>query len=96
MGRRLPDAGMKSEWLLLNEKRTVVLANPNGQYANLVFVGQYCEVPDNVVYTVEYSVHSAALAVASLLGVPQMVPPPAYRGLDHPNALAGAMRRILE
>jgi len=35
------------------------------------------------------------LAVASLLGFPQKVPP-AYHGLDHPNALVGAMERILE
>lgn len=62
---------------------------------NLAFVGQYCEIPDNVVFTVEYSVHSAALAVASLLGFPQKVPP-AYQGLDHPNALVGAMKRILD
>jgi oleate hydratase len=63
--------------------------------ANLAFVGQYCEIPDNVVYTVEYSIHSAALAVASLLGAPARVPP-AYRGHDHPHALVGAMRRVLE
>lgn len=63
--------------------------------ANLAFVGQYCEIPDNVVYTVEYSIHSAALAVASLLGQPQRVPA-AYHGLDHPNALIGAIRRIIE
>ena len=58
-------------------------------------VGQYCEIPDNVVYTVEYSIHAAALAVASLLGAPGMVPP-AYQGLDHPHALVGAIRRVLE
>jgi oleate hydratase len=63
--------------------------------SNLAFVGQYCEIPDNVVYTVEYSVHGAALAVATLLGVPDMVPK-AYQGLDHPNALVGAIRRVLE
>jgi oleate hydratase len=62
---------------------------------NLAFVGQYVEIPDNTVYTVEYSVHSAALAVATLLGHPQLVPA-AYQGLDHPNALVGAIRRILE
>lgn len=62
--------------------------------ARLAFVGQYVEIPDNVVYTVEYSVHSAAIAVASLLGAPQAVPP-AYHGLDHPNALVGAIRRIM-
>lgn len=62
---------------------------------NLAFVGQYVEIPDNVVYTVEYSIHSAALAVATLLGAPHRVPA-AYRGLEHPNALVGAIRRILE
>jgi oleate hydratase len=63
--------------------------------ANLAFVGQYCEIPDNVVYTVEYSVHSARLAVTSLLGLREEVPP-AYEGLDHPNALVEALRRILQ
>ena len=32
VGRRLPDEELKSEWLLLHEKRTVVLANPKGRY----------------------------------------------------------------
>jgi oleate hydratase len=62
---------------------------------NLAFVGQYCEIPDNVVYTVEYSIHSAMVAVASLLGLTEVVPP-TYKGLDHPNALIGAMRVILQ
>jgi oleate hydratase len=61
---------------------------------NLAVVGQYCEIPGNVVYTVEYSVHSARLAVASLLGFGHDVPP-AYAGLEHPNALVDALRRIL-
>ncbi len=63
--------------------------------ANFAFVGQYCEIPRNVVYTVEYSVHSARLAVASLLGFSQDIPP-TYEGLDHPNALVDALRRILQ
>lgn len=37
----------------------------------------------------------SALAVRTLLGVPQAVPP-AWQGLEHPNALVGAIRRILE
>ena len=61
---------------------------------DLAFVGQYCEIPGNVVYTVEYSVHSARLAVASLLGLEPV--PPAYEGLDHPNALVEALKRILQ
>lgn len=62
--------------------------------ATLAFVGQYCEIPDSGVYTVEYSVHSARLAVASLLGFDHEIPP-TYEGLDHPNALVDALRRIL-
>lgn len=57
-------------------------------------VGQYCEIPGNVVYTVEYSVHAARLAVTALLGLDTPVPA-AYEGLEHPNALVEALRRIL-
>jgi oleate hydratase len=61
--------------------------------ANLAFVGQYVEIRDNVVFTVEYSIHSAALAVATLLGEPGRIPA-ACHGLDHPTALVGPIRRI--
>jgi len=61
---------------------------------NLAVVGQYCEIADDVVFTVEYSVHSARLAVTSLLGMPHTLPP-TYRGLEHPNALVDALRRVL-
>jgi len=61
---------------------------------NLAFVGQYCEIPDDVVYTVEYSVHSAHLAVTSLLGITDETPP-TYKGLEHPYALTTALKRIL-
>ena len=62
--------------------------------SNLAFVGQYVEIPDDVVFTVEYSIHAAALAVEGLLGAPHRLPP-TYQGLEHPNALVGAIRRIL-
>jgi oleate hydratase len=39
---------------------------PKG-YANLAFVGQFCEIPEDVVFTVEYSVRSAQTAVYQLL-----------------------------
>ena len=63
--------------------------------ANLAFIGQYCEIPDDVVYTVEYSVHSARLAVNALLGLPDDLPP-TYKGLEHPYALVSALKRILD
>lgn len=45
---------------------------------NLAFIGQFCELPDDVVFTTEYSVRSARVAVATLLGLQQ--PPPVYKG----------------
>ncbi len=62
--------------------------------ANLALVGQYCELPDDIVYTIEYSIHSAHLAVTSLLGLPDKMPP-TYKGLEHPYALVSALKRIL-
>jgi len=61
---------------------------------NLALVGQYVEIPDDVVFTVEYSVHSARLAVTRLLGLPDEIPP-TYKGLEHPYALTTALKRIL-
>ena len=41
---------------------------PQGS-TNLAFIGQFCEIPDDVVFTVEYSVRSAQTAVYSLLNL---------------------------
>ena len=46
---------------------------------NVAFIGQYCEIPDDVVFTVEYSVRSAQTAVYSLLKLNKDVPP-IYKG----------------
>jgi len=50
------------------------LVRPTGT-TNIAFIGQYCELPDDVVFTVEYSVRSAQTAVYSLLGVDKEVSP---------------------
>ena len=42
---------------------------------NLAFVSQFVEIPDDVVFTVEYSVRAAQMAVYQLLDVPRQVPP---------------------
>lgn len=42
---------------------------------NLAFIGQFCEIPDDVVFTVEYSVRSAQTAVYTLLGLDKEIPP---------------------
>jgi oleate hydratase len=56
---------------------------------NLAFIGQFCELPDDVVFTVEYSVRSAQTAVYSLLGLSR-TPPPVYNGRYNPRVLLKA------
>jgi oleate hydratase len=51
---------------------------------NLGFIGQFCELPEDVVFTVEYSIRSAQAAV--LLGL-KREPPPVYRGEFDPRVL---------
>ncbi|KAI9224393.1 oleate hydratase [Blastocladiella britannica] len=52
---------------------------PKGS-TNLAFCSQFCEVPDDVVFTVEYSVRAARMAVVSLMGLgPEHNPPPVYK-----------------
>jgi oleate hydratase len=53
---------------------------------NLAFVGQFCELPEDVVFTVEYSIRSAQTAVYSLLGL-NLAPPPVYKGRYDPRVL---------
>lgn len=47
---------------------------------NFGFLGQHVELPEDTVYTVEYSVHCAMHAVYRLFGVERAIPP-IYRGL---------------
>jgi hypothetical protein len=46
---------------------------------NLAFLGQFCELPDDVAFTVEYSVRTAQTAVYEMLGLDRK-PPPMYKG----------------
>ncbi|WP_025695609.1 oleate hydratase [Paenibacillus durus] len=47
---------------------------PDGS-TNLAFIGQFCEIPDDVVFTEEYSVRTARIAVYTLLGVNKPITP---------------------
>jgi oleate hydratase len=42
---------------------------------NFAFISQFVEVPDDVVFTVEYSVRAAQMAVYELLGIDRKIPP---------------------
>jgi oleate hydratase len=62
---------------------------------NLAFVGQFCEQPDDVVFTVEYSVRSAQTAVYSMLGLDKEAPP-VYKGNYNPRVLLEAFMALHE
>jgi oleate hydratase len=74
------------------EDRPLVL--PKGAH-NFAFLGQFVELPDDVVFTVEYSVHCAMRAAYALFGVDKKIPP-LYHGLMDPRvglqALESAFR----
>jgi oleate hydratase len=53
---------------------------------NLAFMGQFCELPEDVVFTVEYSIRSAQTAVYTLLGL-RLAPPAVYKGMFDPRIL---------
>ena len=62
-------------------------------WGNLAFIGQFCELPDDVVFTVEYSVRSAQVAAYALLGV-KKTPPPVYQGKLDPRVLFHAFKAL--
>jgi oleate hydratase len=50
---------------------------------NLGFIGQFCELPDDVVFTVEYSIRSAQACVYEMLDLDRQ-PPAVFKGEFHP------------
>lgn len=49
---------------------------------NLAFLGQFTEIPEDCVFTVEYSVRSAIMAVYKLLGITDKTTPEVYPSKD--------------
>jgi oleate hydratase len=60
---------------------------------NLGFLGQFAEVPRDVVFTIEYSARTAWEAIHRLLRRGP-APPPVYQGQHHPAALLGALKTL--
>jgi oleate hydratase len=58
---------------------------PDG-WDNFAVTGQFCEQPDDVVFTVEYSVRAAQTAVYKLLGL-NREPPPVFKGQYNPRTI---------
>ncbi len=70
------------------EDRPLVV--PNGAQ-NFAFLGQFVEIPDGVVFTVEYSVRGAMMAVYHHFGVDKNIPP-IYHGLSDPKVAWSALK----
>lgn len=67
---------------------------PKGS-TNLAFMGQFVEIPYDVVFTVEYSVRAAQLAVCGLMGL-KKGPRDVYKGEHDLGVLARALQALLE
>ncbi len=50
---------------------------------NLALVSQFVEIPDDVVFTVEYSIRAAQIAVYELLGIDRKIPPVTPHAASH-------------
>jgi oleate hydratase len=62
--------------------------------ANFAFLGQFTEIPEDVVFTVEYSVRGAMHGVYQLLGVNRDIPA-VYHGLHDPKVALSALTAAL-
>ena len=65
---------------------------PRGS-TNFAFIGQFCEQPDDVIFTMEYSVRSAWSAVHTLLNTDRK-PPPVYKGYHDPRILLRVLKAL--
>ncbi|KAJ3377925.1 hypothetical protein HDU84_008099 [Entophlyctis sp. JEL0112] len=61
---------------------------------NFAFLGQFVEVPEDVVFTVEYSVRCAQVAVIGLCNLDREVTP-IYKGWHDPAVLVSAIKTML-
>ena len=62
--------------------------------ANFALLGQYVEIPEDVVFTVEYSVRGAMHGVYGLMGLETEVPP-IYHGIADPKVALASLQALL-
>lgn len=60
---------------------------------NFAFLGQFCEIPEDIVFTIEYSVRSAQIAVYTLLGLNKK-PSPIYKGQHNVKVIWNAIKTV--
>ena len=74
------------------EDRPLVI--PKGA-KNFAFLGEFVELPEDIVFTVEYSVHTAMHAVYNLFGVEKPIPP-IYHALLDPKVGVAALESLFK
>jgi oleate hydratase len=62
---------------------------------NLAFLGQFVEIPEDVVFTVEYSVRGAQMAVFELMGL-ERTPKKIYKGEHDIRVLTRALETLMK
>mgnify|MGYP001577524085 FL=1 len=60
---------------------------------NFAFIGQFCEIPNEITFTIEQSVRSAMIAVRKLLGIKKAIPP-IYKGSNAKEIIRDSFRAI--
>ena len=61
---------------------------------NFALLGQYVEIPEDCVFTVEYSVRAAMHAVYGLLKLPNEIPP-IYHGIADPKVALASLKTLM-
>jgi oleate hydratase len=61
---------------------------------NFACIGQYVEIPNEIVFTVECSVRSAKIAVKKLLNLPVKIPP-IHQGQRNVKYVLNAIKTIM-
>jgi oleate hydratase len=85
----LPHAG--SVWMRRTQADRPKVV-PDGA-RNFAFLGQFCEIPLDTMFTMEYSVRSAQMAIERLFDGPE--PPPVYQGQCDPVTVGAAWARFV-
>ena len=67
----------------------------NDEISNLAVLGQFCEIPDDIVFTLEYSVRAAQIGVYSLLNLQKKVTS-IYKGYRAPWHIYGAVKTVMQ
>jgi oleate hydratase len=78
---------------LTREKTDRPLVIPENS-TNFALLGQFVEIPEDTVFTVEYSVRGAQLAVFELMGLDK-TPKPIYKGEHHIGVLVQTLQKLL-